>query len=172
MLKTRRIIIIAVIFLVLVVGVVVVLVVRNKTSPAGSTGPGGLPPISPPTSPTPPPPPIPVPEGDTITIGTPNGSVEVKNPYKNAVRVEAGDYVLFRSTGDYHILYFPADSSFLITILNNPFNEVRSRAESDFLSALGITQPQACLLKVALTVPAFVNESSVWQGLWSKFLPE
>lgn len=147
----RKVIIIAAILFVLAVGALIVFVFRNKTPPAGNIGPVIFPPVLTP-------PPAPVPEGDTITIGTPNGSVEVKNPYKNAARVEAGDYALIKSTEDYHLLYFSTDSSFLITILNNPFNEVRGRAESDFLSALGITQSQACLLKVALTVPAFVNK--------------
>jgi hypothetical protein len=117
-----------------------------------------LPPQSitpPPVGPTPVTP-LPIPVEDTIMIGTPQGSVVVKNFYKNAVQVsEYG--VLVRRTNLYDIVYFQVESRFLITISDLPVDVAVRAAEKELLDILGITQADACRLTVSLAVPRFTD---------------
>jgi hypothetical protein len=113
-------------------------------------GTGGLPGVLPTATSTPP-------TGETITIGTPQGGVTVKNPYKGAAEVHPNWGALSVSTDTYDMLYFSVDSSFLMTFKKMPFDQLRKVAEADFLERLGITREQACKLKVIEAVPYSVD---------------
>ncbi len=89
------------------------------------------------------------PTGATLTIGTNQGSITVKNFYLSNPQInEAGDYVL-ETTTNYAIVYLPTYSGFWIGVSSTPFSSWRIPAEADFLSLLAITKSQACDLSVS-----------------------
>jgi len=100
------------------------------------------------------PPPLPtIPTNDTLTI---NG-IKVNNIYKDARdRTQAGD-VDFSSSPNYSITYLPKYSEFIITIYQLPFEENRILAEKEFIKKLDISQQQACLMTVSISVPFSVD---------------
>ena len=91
--------------------------------------------------------------GDSITLGTPQGGVVVKNFYKTIVDTEEG-FVWIRDNDDYRINYNTADSNFYIDIFSQPFDIARKKAEKDFLDILGVGQSDSCKLKVVEFAPA------------------
>lgn len=93
------------------------------------------------------------PTGDSITLGTPKGGVRVKNFYKAIVDTEEG-FIRIRDNDDYRLSYNPADSNFYINIFSQPFEVSRKKAEKDFLDILGVSQPEACKLRVVESAPA------------------
>lgn len=109
------------------------------------------------TTPTPTqyiPPPLPtIPPNDTLTV---NG-IKVNNIYKDARdRTQTGD-VDFSSSPNYSITYLPKYSEFIITIYQLPFEENRILAEKEFIKKLDISQQQACLMTVSISVPFSVD---------------
>jgi hypothetical protein len=77
--------------------------------------------------------------------------------FENAQKTtERGD-VLFLDTGQFHLVYFSKEDEFLISILANPFEEVRRSAELAFLSTLKIDETTACKLNVTITSPIRIN---------------
>jgi len=67
-----------------------------------------------------------------------------------------GDKV-FLEKNDYHFTYYAGADSFLIGIFNSPFEEVREKAEEEFLDVLFISEREACELNVSITTPRFAN---------------
>src|SRR4030042_1347158 len=61
--------------------------------------------------------------------------------------------------GKNKIAYIPVDKSFLISILDNPFEDVKKEAEKAFLQKLGITQEDACLMNVNIATNIRINPS-------------
>jgi len=98
-----------------------------------------------------------IPPGDTLAIGTSKGSVKVNNFYKTALGIVEGSEVVMAQTAAYEIDYSAVDSSFIITIKEEPVSAVRSSAETALLNILGIRQKDACSLAVAVIVPAPVD---------------
>lgn len=93
------------------------------------------------------------PSGPTLAIGTPYGSVSVKNFYATSPGVvDEGNVVVAEGDG-YTITYDPLRSSFSILVATGSFNEGRPAAEAAFLSALGVSENDACKLSVSETVP-------------------
>lgn len=91
--------------------------------------------------------------GDKITVG----DVTTNNFYKQGKEADKqGDWLIVDKP-EYQILYFEANSSFLISILKSPFPTVRPKAEAGFLTALAISKVDACKLNVTLTTPSFAN---------------
>lgn len=88
------------------------------------------------------------PKGDLLSIGTPQGTVTLKNFYKE-VKAQEGDTVLLQRTQNYEIAYDAADSSFWMRIIKQPIQEVRRKAEEDLLVLLGVDRKDACKLKVS-----------------------
>lgn len=114
-------------------------------------------------------------------IGIPSqrgGLVRVKDFLKNPNVVEddvnKGTYYLAGSdlaTAEYTISYIASDSSFTVSIYNEPIGEVRYKAELDLLAQLGITEPEACNLRYVVLVQASVNPLYAGKNLGFSFCP-
>lgn len=89
-------------------------------------------------------------DAETIVLGTPSGSVEVRNFYRTGARDEGGSIVIARSD-TYFISYDTFSSSFWIAIFGSDFDTIRKLAESVFLANLQISQADACRLDVSVT---------------------
>jgi hypothetical protein len=104
------------------------------------------------------------PSGTTLTIGTPDGSVTMNNFYKTAVISSDQQTAIVQQSPSYIVDYNVADSSFTIGILSMPFDAARQAAESAFLESLGISEQDACKLKVYEGVPSSVPGSEQYTG--------
>jgi hypothetical protein len=93
----------------------------------------------------------PVPPGDTIAIGTPHGTVTVKNFYKTITASEE-EYLIFQKTAAYEYLYDPNNGSFVISIIAGSLMVVEPQAETGFLSALSVSKTDACKLNVIVGI--------------------
>ena len=95
----------------------------------------------------------------TIAIGTDQGTVTVNNFYNTAAyTTQDGQTVVLQNQADYQIVYNVADSSFIISILAPPLEANRQAAEAAFLAQLGVSQADACKLKVSEGVPIGVSD--------------
>jgi hypothetical protein len=93
--------------------------------------------------------PIAIPPGNTIAIGTADGTVTMNNFYNSAAYIDqAQQTVVIEQSSTYSISYNIADSSFTLNILGTPSEATRQGAEAAFLAALGISQQDACELSV------------------------
>lgn len=112
-------------------------------------------PIQPPTLtvPTPIAPNIPIPTGKTIEIS----GVTVKNPYVSPVKIDPQGDSLMQENPGYSLVYLKPFNEFLISITSSPFEENRKKAEEAFLVRMGVTQEDACRLKVTITTPLSIN---------------
>ncbi len=90
---------------------------------------------------------VPFPTTPTMTIGTNQGIVEVKNFYNSVVGIEEGLLIL-ADADNYEIAYDRSNSNFLIYLRNPSLKNTRQNAETDFLEILGINQENACKLNV------------------------
>lgn len=103
---------------------------------------------------------IPIPTGKTIEVS----GVPVNNPYISPVQLsQMGDSLMVEQPG-YSLVYLKPFGQFLISITASPFAENRQLAETAFLSRLGITQNQACQLKVTITTPLSINPNEAGQN--------
>ncbi len=93
-----------------------------------------------------------LPTGDTFSIGTSKGVVEIKNFYAHDPPLGEGYSIMVKETAGYNIIYDRADSSFWLAILKTPFSTWRDAAEQDFLQTLGITKEDACKLYVSVGI--------------------
>ena len=109
-----------------------------------------------------------IPSGDTIVIGTPQGSVTMKNFYKAVLDTEEG-FAILRDRSDYQIAYDTNTSRFSIAVLGAPFDEARKKAEADFLSILGITKNDACRLAVSVVSSARNSEVQAEKNMGLSF---
>jgi hypothetical protein len=110
-------------------------------------------------------PPVSIPAGNTITIGTANGSVVINNIYKTALYIDQDlQAVVVQDNSDYLITYNISDSSFSITIFGTPVVAARNAAEGAFLSSLGVSKQDACKLTVHAGVPADAANQYVGQS--------
>jgi hypothetical protein len=106
-----------------------------------------------------------VPTSSTITLGTPHGLVIVNNFYKIALGAE-DQFIVIARNDSYGINYDTDNSGFDIDIKQPPFDANRAAAETDFLKLLGVDQPDACKLAVAVEAEAAANG-----GLGGESLP-
>ncbi|HUC31618.1 MAG TPA: hypothetical protein VMR99_02955 [Candidatus Paceibacterota bacterium] len=144
--------------LILIAFGIFLLVQKNSVSSTTPPPTGTLPPVSTST-------PLVVPTSTTITIGTSQGSVTVKNFYESAAYITQDQQtVAVTDTPDYVIAYNISDSSFGIALLSTPLEAARQAAESALLSALGVSQKDACKLNVYEGVPADVSDQYVGQS--------
>jgi hypothetical protein len=104
------------------------------------------------------------PTGDTIDIGTPLGTVTVKNVYNTILGWEDA-YLIFQQTSTYELLYDTVDSSFVVSINKGPLATTRPEAEAALLSSLGISQADACKLSVIVGVDPSVDSSLAGEAL-------
>lgn len=105
------------------------------------------------------------------------GSVRVNDfiSSKTTVKDEYNEGVYYLSGANddapYTISYMVKDSSFTVSIFNEPIGEVRRAAEIDLLTQLGITEPEACYLRYVVLVPASVNAIYAGKNLGFSFCP-
>jgi hypothetical protein len=127
---------------------------NNSATTTGNVGTTGTLPII--TSSTPL---APTPTSTTLVLGTTQGSVTTTNFYKSAAYITQDQQtVVVSDQPSYTISYNVADSSFVISLLSTPLEDARQAAESAFLSALGISQQNACKLNVYEGVPISVSD--------------
>ncbi len=94
---------------------------------------------------------------ERITIETNEGTVQINNIYKEGGELFKGG-ITFKESSDYYISFDEVSQSFSIAIMNaEDLYGARARAEEEFVRTLGITNEQACKLKVDLGVPYNVN---------------
>jgi hypothetical protein len=110
--------------------------------------------------------PMNIPAGNTIAIGTSQGSVTTNNFYKSADYIaQDQQMVVIRQSSTYIIVYNVSNSSFTVTIQSVPLEAVRQTAEAAFLNSLGISQQDACKLNVYESVLANVSDKYVGKSL-------
>jgi len=168
------------VILLLVIAFVVYQVRRTNPSPLPSPGgtvasPGGTN-ITPPNNNPAPPSGTSAPSSSSgkISIKTQRGDfILVKNVYKDPAAQITGDHnVTFRDTPEYRLFYYEPTQSFAIAILNSDVVQARALAERAFLEALGITQEQACQLRVSLGVVTWANEIFADKNYGLSFCPD
>jgi hypothetical protein len=72
--------------------------------------------------------------------------------------------ILFEeNTGGYKISYFSKTQEYLISVLKSPFSYYRTQAEIAFLKEVGIASDEACLKKITITTPSFINPEEAGQ---------
>lgn len=57
----------------------------------------------------------------------------------------------------YQIIYQKSNDTFIISINDSPFEEIKKEAEENFLSLIKADKNIACQLKVRIATPAFAN---------------
>lgn len=114
------------------------------------------------------------PEGDTIDVSTSvGGTLPVANFYKTADKLLLYGNVILRETPEYAIQYTRFDSSFLIIITGGAnLNLARALAESDFTDLLGISQQDACMLKITIAVSHDISEKLSKRFYRPSFCPD
>lgn len=90
---------------------------------------------------------------EKITIS----EVEMDNFYKKGEKINPQNDILIEKKDNFQIVYLSQFNKFLISILSSPFETARKEAEVEFLTTLGITEEEACLLNVSITTPFFAN---------------
>jgi len=83
--------------------------------------------------------------------------ITVDNFYKQGTIIDTNGDVSILKNRLYDIVYLAPFQEFIIEILNTPFISARNQAEFEFLKQLGITQDEACSLKVSLATPYRIN---------------
>ena len=108
---------------------------------------------------------------DTIPIQTSSGErVMVKNFYKDVVEI-SGTSVFVRDTSQYTLIYFPAESAFLITLNDSNVHTARAVAEFELVDILGISQQDLCRLAIFITIPFDVSETYGGKSYSLSFCP-
>ena len=107
--------------------------------------------------------PINIPPGNTLTIGTPQGSVVMNNFYNSADYIAQNQRaIVIQQSSTYDIVYNVSDSGFTLTVFSMPFETVRQTAEAALLNLLGISKQDACKLSVYENVTG--NASGQYAG--------
>ena len=161
--KKLIIIVFAIVVVILIAFGVFYLVQKNAANNTPTSTTGTLPPVSTstPTSSTN----LVIPTSTTITLGTSQGSVIVKNFYQSAGYITQDQQtVSVKETADYVIAYNVSDSSFAIALLSIPLEAARQAAESALLNALGVSKQDACKLTVYEGVPASISDQYVGES--------
>jgi len=152
----RTLIVIIAVVIVVIVGLVIFFAIKQNSANSGSAGSGTsaetLPPAVTST-------PLVAPTGTTFTLGTSQGNVTVNNFYNNPVFITQDQQtVVLAQTSTYSIVYNVADSSFMISLLSAPLAAARQDAETALLNILGVSESDACKLKVSEGVPISVSD--------------
>jgi hypothetical protein len=105
-----------------------------------------------------------VPTGDSFVLGTPSGSVAVKNFFRLPM-VRSQEFLILENTNDYQITYDTVNGQFFIYASSSPLSAARAAGEAAFLTMLGISQSDACKLDVAEGYPMGMSSASLEIGL-------
>jgi hypothetical protein len=71
----------------------------------------------------------------------------------------------------YGISYVESDQSFQIGLYKEPLRDYRKFAEQEFISKLGISEPEACALRYWVSVPTWVSATYSTKNLGFSFCP-
>lgn len=91
----------------------------------------------------------PYPDDARFSIGTPTGSVSVRNFYPDAIDQEENSLVLYQREA-YFIVYDMQNNGFWINISADIFDEERAKAEARLMTILDINQTEACRLDITV----------------------
>lgn len=112
---------------------------------------------------------FPAKDADKMTLNTSAGDISANNIYKSPVENLSLNGVAFKDNPDYYMDFYPDSQGFTIIIYNPDFQAARLKAEQDFVSTLGITEDQACKLRVAETTPVQINSQSIVKNFGLSF---
>ncbi|MBX9906342.1 hypothetical protein K2X96_00410 [Patescibacteria group bacterium] len=123
-----------------------------------------------------------IPAADTMSIqNAENATVSIRDFKKDPTVIadpnNAGQYIISGGIepsyekNAFSIIYVPIDQSFTVTLLQEPLNESREKAEKELLEKLGIGQSELCALRYAVYVPRFVNDVLAGENLGFSFCP-
>jgi hypothetical protein len=105
-----------------------------------------------------------------LTIHTPEGPVSVLDPESHfATRI--GNTIFLEENNRFSIGFLESDNSFSILLSATLINVVRKDAEDRFLRDLGISEKDACKLKVSVRVPASVAVKTDDRDIGLSFCP-
>lgn len=93
-----------------------------------------------------------------LSLQTEEETVDINNVYKDPIRRLSKNGVEFVKKENYVMDFYPEDEGFIISIGNPDIFSALKEAESEFLNKLGVTEEQACKLKVSITIPVSVSE--------------
>ena len=109
---------------------------------------------------------------NTIPIKAADGStISVRDFYPTAQLVTPDDVYINKDTTYYTLIYYPKESSFLITINNSNVPLSRSVAEDELPEFLGISKNLLCKLRFFITVRFDVNEKYAKENITLSFCP-
>jgi hypothetical protein len=120
---------------------------------------------------------VPVASIDTVKVPTNQGSVEVTDITKLPEIVAVGDdaYSLDGTRSDknagFSLVYYEADNSYAIAILNEPIAQNRVAASKYLLELLQISEADACKLNVYIGTLYSVNPQLSGQNFGLSFCP-
>ena len=114
---------------------------------------------------------VPSPSEPKFEIKTKEGKVTVNNIYQNPIKNLSQSGVRFLENESYIADFYPQDQGFLMVIENSDVQSARDMLEKDFLEVLGISEKEACKLKITLSVPFGVNEDLAGENYGLSFCP-
>lgn len=71
----------------------------------------------------------------------------------------------------FNIVYFSADRSFVIALIDEPLREARREAEAFLQSALGLSREELCMINYYLSTDTYVNSQYAGMNLGFSFCP-
>lgn len=101
---------------------------------------------------------VPSPTDPYIELKTKKGKVKINNIYTNPLENLSQSGITFLENDNYSADFYPQDQGFLLVIKDSDVQSARDMLEKDFLETLGISEEDACKLKVSLSVPYSVNK--------------
>lgn len=125
--------------------------------PNGGTGGGGTPPVERTVT---------FKDGSQATIPD-----VTKLPQPAWASSDNGYVVSGNGQGDFDILYYPAQSAFSITLLQEPLGQTRLAAEQALRATLKLTDTQLCKLSADIGTIGSVNETYAGRNLGLSFCP-
>lgn len=114
-----------------------------------------------------------VPKSDSIILNTAKGQVKVNNFIK-AAKLIVNPSVYVENNSDYAIVYSQSTQDFLLDLFARNAGEavtIRAEAEAKFLSALGISESDACKLPVLVEIPFSYSEELSGKNYGLSFCP-
>lgn len=110
-----------------------------------------------------------------FTIHTPEGAVSVLDFREHLVRGHMagviGDTIFLEENNRFSIGFLKLDNSFGIVLSAKPIDVVRKDAEDSFLRDLGISEKDACKLKVTVRIPASIGVNGADRNIGLSFCP-
>lgn len=105
-----------------------------------------------------------------FTIRTPEGPVSVLDFRGHFLEI-IGDTIFLEENNRFSIGFLKSDNSFGIVLSAKPISAVRKDAEDKFLRDLGISEKDACKLKVSVRVPTTIGVTANDQNIGLSFCP-